>query len=123
MELLLIFAWFILGISFSDSVFAEPVRFEPVETDLVNDKTDRVIGDRYERLAFERVMRNRKERMYASKVDYLIDINESNDIFSGHYETQTILFLVTIIFVIMFTICKTKFLFSENINNCKQNYS
>ena len=50
-------------------------------------------------------MRNRKERMYASKVDYLIDINETNDIFSGHYEIQTILFLVTIIFVIMLTIC------------------
>ena len=70
----------------------------------MNDETDRVIGDRYERLALERVMRNRKERMYESKVDYLMDINETNDIFSGHYEIQTILFLVTIIFVIMLTI-------------------
>ena len=50
-------------------------------------------------------MRNRKERMYASKADYLIDINETNDIFSGHYEIQTILFLATIIFVIMLAIC------------------
>ena len=78
MELLLIFAWLDLGNSFSDSVFVESVRFEPVEIDLVNEKSDLVIGDRYESLAFERV---RKERMYASKVDYLIDINETNDIF------------------------------------------
>ena len=42
--------------------------------------------------------------MYASKVDYLIDINETNGIFSGHYEIQTILFLATIIFLIMLTI-------------------
>ena len=74
-------------------------------------------------------MRNRKERIYASKVDYLIDINETNDIFSGYYEIQTILFSVTIIFVIMLTaynfrnIFGTEFLFSENINNCKQIYS
>ena len=69
----------------------------------MNDKTDRDIEDRYEKLAFERVMRNRKERMYASKVDYLIDINETNGIFSGYYEIQTILFQVTIIFVITLT--------------------
>ena len=105
MELLLIFAWLVLRISFSDSVVAEPVGFEPVEIDLVNDKTDRVIGDRYERLAFERVVRNRMERMYASKDDYLMDINETNDTFSGQCEIQTILFLVTIIFVNMLTIC------------------
>ena len=48
MQLLLIFAWLDLGISFSDSVFVESVRFEPVEIDLLNDKTDIVIGDRYE---------------------------------------------------------------------------
>ena len=71
----------------------------------MNDKTDRVIADRYEKLAFERVLRNRKERMNARKVDYLIDMNETNGIFSGHYEIQTILFLVTIIFVIMLTLC------------------
>ena len=58
-------------------MFVESVRFEPVEVDLVNEKTDIVIGDRYERLAFERVMRNSKEMFYASKVDYLIDINET----------------------------------------------
>ena len=47
----------------------------------MNEKTDIVIGDRYERLTFERVMTNRKERFYASKVDYLENINETNDIF------------------------------------------
>ena len=65
----------------------------------------RVIGDKYERLAFDRVMTNRNERMYASKVDYLMDINETSDMFSGHYEFQTILFPVTIIFVIMLIAC------------------
>ena len=64
-------------------------------------ETDRVIGDKYERLAFNRVMRKRNERMCASKFDYLLDINETSDIFSGHYEFQTILFLATIIFIIM----------------------
>ena len=105
MELLLIFAWLGLEISFSDSLFAESVRFEPVEIDLADVRTDRVIGDKNERLAFERVMRNRKERMYASKVDCLIDINETSDIFSGIHEIQTILFPITIIFVIMLTAC------------------
>ena len=49
------------------SLFAEPVKYDPVETDLVDAKTDRVVGDTYERLAFKRVMRNRDERIYASK--------------------------------------------------------
>ena len=62
-------------------MFIESIRFEPVEIDLVNEKTDIVTGDSYERLAIGRVMRNRKERFYASKVDYLININETNDIF------------------------------------------
>ena len=50
-------------------------------------------------------------------------------IFSDNYEKQTILFLVTIIFVIMLTAYhfekyfRTKFLFLENINNCEQNYT
>ena len=47
----------------------------------MNKKTDIVIRNSYERLAFERVMRNRKERFYASKVDNLININEIYDIF------------------------------------------
>ena len=105
MELLLIFAWLVLGIFFSNSLFVEPVRFELIEIDLVDVKIDRVIGDKYERLAFDREIRNRNESMYASKFDYLMDINETNDIFPGYYEFQTILFLVTIIFVIMLTAC------------------
>ena len=83
---------------FGDSLFVEPVRFESVEI-------DRVMGDKYERLAFDRVMRNRNERMYASKIDYLMNTSEINDIFSGHYEFQTIWFLATIIFIIMLTAC------------------
>ena len=47
----------------------------------MNEKTDIVIGNRSERLAFKRVMRNRKRMFYASKVDYLININEIHDIF------------------------------------------
>ena len=45
---------------------------------------------------------------YTSKDDYLMDINETNDIFSGQYEFQPILFLITIIFVIMLTACHFK---------------
>ena len=105
MELLLIFDWLVLEISFSVSLFAESVRFEPVEIDLSDVRTDSIIGDKYERLAFEKVMKNRKERMYASKDDYLMYINETNDIFSGQYEFQPILFLITIIFAIMLTAC------------------
>ena len=58
MELLLIFDCLVLEISFSDSLFAESDRFEPVEIDLADVRTDRFIGDKYERLAFEKVMRN-----------------------------------------------------------------
>ena len=68
MELLLIFAWLVLGISYGDSLFAEPVRFEPIEIDIADVRTDRVIGDKYERLALKRVMRNRKEKIYVSKL-------------------------------------------------------
>ena len=82
MELLLLLAWLVLGNSSSKPLVKESIRFEPVEIDLMNEKkTDIVIGNRYERLAFERAMRNRKEMFYASKVDYLININEIHDIF------------------------------------------
>ena len=47
----------------------------------MNEKTDIVIGNRYERLDFERAMRNRKGMFYTSKVGYLININEIHDIF------------------------------------------
>ena len=47
----------------------------------MNEKTDIVIGNRYERLVFESAMRNRKEMFYASMVDYLVKINEIHHIF------------------------------------------
>ena len=81
MELLLLLAWLVLGNSSSKPLVKESIRFAPVEIDLMNEKTDIVIGNRYERLAFESIMRNRKEMFYASKVDYLININEIHDIF------------------------------------------
>ena len=51
-------------------------------------------------------MRNRKERQYVGKDDSMTDmtnITEKGDIFSGHYEIQIILFLITIIVVAMHT--------------------
>ena len=72
----------------------------------MNRKTDRVIGDRYEKLTLDKVMRNRKERQYVGKDDSMTDmtdLTETSDIFSGHYEIQIILFLVTIIVVTMHT--------------------
>ena len=72
----------------------------------MNGKTDRVIGDRYENLALDKVMRNRKERQHAGKDDSMTDmtnITETSDIFSGHYDIQIILFLITIIVVAMHT--------------------
>ena len=65
-----------------------------------------VIGDRYEKLALDKVMRNRKERQYVGKDDSMTemtDITETSDIFSGHYEIQIILFLITIIVVTIHT--------------------
>ena len=87
------------------SLFAEPVKYDPVEIDLVDVKTEKVIGDTCERLAFKRVMRNRDERLYANKIDYLMDTNDASDVFSGHNKYQTILFNIIIIFVIMLIIC------------------
>ena len=40
-------------------------------------------------------MRNRKERQYVGKDDFMTDmtdITKTSNIFSGHYEIQTILF-------------------------------
>ena len=87
------------------SLFAEPVKYDPVEIDLVDVKTEKVIGDTYERLAFKRVMRNRNERLYANKIDYLMDTNDVSDVFSGHNKYQTILFIIIIFFVIILIIC------------------
>ena len=66
------------------SLYAEPVKYDPVEIDLVDIKTDKVIGDTYQRLAFKRVMKNRDNRIYANKIDYMMDTNDASDVFSGH---------------------------------------
>ena len=87
------------------SPYAEPVKYDPVKIDLVDIKTDKVIGDTCERLAFKRVMKNRDNRLYANKIDYLMDTNEASDVFSGHNKYQTILFIIIIIFVVMLIVC------------------
>ena len=51
-------------------------------------------------------MRNRRERQYVGKDDSMTgmtDITKTSNIFSGHYEIQIILFLVTVIVVTMHT--------------------
>ena len=58
----------------------------------MNGKTDRVIRDRYEKLALDKVMRNRKERQCVDKDDFMTDM--TSNIFSGHYEIHIILLLV-----------------------------
>ena len=53
-------------------------------------------------------MKNRDNRLYANKIDYLMDTNEASDVFSGHNKYQTILFIlfiVIIIFVVMLIVC------------------
>ena len=87
------------------SLYEEPVNYDPVEIDLVDVKTEKVIGETYERLAFKRVMKNRKSRLYANKIDYLMDTNDASNVFSGHNKYQTILFIGIIIFQIMLIIC------------------
>ena len=87
------------------SLYEEPVKYDPVEIDLVDVKTEKVIGETYERLAFKRVMRNRESRLYANKIDYLMDTNDASNVFSGHHKYQTILFIGIIIFVIILIVC------------------
>ena len=87
------------------SPYVEPVKYDPVEIDLVDIKTDKVIGDTYQRLAFKRVMENRDNRLYANKIDYMMDTNDASDVFSGHNKYQTILFILIFIFVIILIIC------------------
>ena len=41
-------------------LYADPVKYDPVEIDLVDIKTDKVIGDPYERFTFNTVMKNRE---------------------------------------------------------------
>ena len=87
------------------SLYEEPVKYDPVEIDLVDVKTDKVIGETYERLAFKRVMKNRESKLYANKIDYLMDTNDATNVFSGHNKYQTILFIGIIIFVIILIVC------------------
>ena len=87
------------------SLYEEPVKYDPFEIDLVDVKSDKVIGDAYEKLAFKRVMKNKDNRLYANKIDFLMDTNEANDVFSGHNKYQTIMFIGIIIFVIMLIAC------------------
>ena len=87
------------------SLYAEPVKYDPVEIDLVDIKTDKVIGDTYQRLAFKRVMKNRDNRIYANKIDYMMDTNDASNVFSGHNKYQTILFILIFIFVVTLIIC------------------
>ena len=87
------------------SLYEEPVKYDPVEIDLVDVKTEKVIGETYERLAFKRVMKNRENRLYANKIDYLMDTNDASNVFSGHNKYQTILFIGIIIFVIILIVC------------------
>ena len=87
------------------SLYAEPVKYDPVEIDLVDIKTDKVIGDTCQRLAFKRVMKNRDNRLYANKIDYMMDTNDASDVFSDHNKYQTILFILIFIFVIILIIC------------------
>ena len=44
----------------------------------MNGKTDRVIRDRYEKLALDKVMRNRKERQCVDKDDSMADMTGLN---------------------------------------------
>ena len=82
------------------SLYAEPVKY-----DLVDIKTDKVIGDTYQRLALKRVMKNRDNRLYANKIDYVMGTNEASNVFSGHNKYQTILLILIFIFVIILIIC------------------
>ena len=76
MELLLLLAWLVLGNSSSKPLVKESLRFDPIEIDLVNSKTDRLIRDRYEKLALDKVMRNRNERQCVDKDDSMTDMTD-----------------------------------------------
>ena len=111
------------------SLYEEPVKYDPVEIDLVDVKTDKVIGETYERLAFKRVMKNRENRLYASKIDYLMDTNDASNVFSGHNKYQTNIIHRINYFcdhansMSIWQIFGSKFTFSEYISNNKQDYS
>ena len=52
-----------------------------------------------------RDMKNRDNRIYANKIDYMMDTNDVSDVFSGHNKYQTILFILIFIFVLILIIC------------------
>ena len=87
------------------SLYEEPVKYDPIEINLVDIKTDKVIGDTYQRLAFKRAMGNRDNRIYANKIDYMMDTNDASDVFSGHNKYQTIFFILIFIFIVILIIC------------------
>ena len=111
------------------SLYEEPVKYDPIEINLVDIKTDKVIGDTYQRLAIKRVMENRDNRIYANKIDYMMDTNNASDVFSGHNKYKTILFILIFYFysyinnMFFWQIFRSKFTLSENISYCEQNYS
>ena len=50
-------------------------------------------------------MKNRDNRIYANKIDYMMDTNDASDVFSGHNKYQTILFILIFIFIVILIIC------------------
>ena len=94
-------------------------------------KTDKVIGDTYQRLAFKTVMESRDNRIYANKIDYMMDTNDASDVFSGHIIKQisnhtihiNIHFHSYINNMSFWQIFRSKFTLSENISYSEQNYS
>ena len=50
-------------------------------------------------------MKNRDNRIYANKIDYMMDTNDASDVFSSHNKYQTILFILIFIFIVILIIC------------------
>ena len=50
-------------------------------------------------------MKNRDNRIYANKIDHMMDTNDASDVLPGHNKYQTILFILIFIFVIILIIC------------------
>ena len=59
-------------------------------------------------------MKNRDNRIYANKIDYMMDTNDASDVFSGHNRYQTILFILIFIFIVILIICLFSKFFSLN---------
>ena len=50
-------------------------------------------------------MKTRDNRIYANKIDYMMDTNDASDVFSGQNKYQTILFILIFIFIVILIIC------------------